>query len=122
MTEIDTLITCVAEHEDMICPVCGVTAVDEAGVCDPPSCSHLTFIYVNGEAFEFAEDGMEEWLQEREDLADEDEDQAEYDVWETLKEYVGPSGKIVERIDRDMACGPTALRIWVGFRKPLASS
>lgn len=58
--------------------------------------------YVNGEAFEFAEDGLEDWLQEREDLADQDEDLAEYDVWETLKEYIGPSGEIVERIDRDI--------------------
>lgn len=71
---------------------------------------------MNGEAFEFAEPGLEDWLQKQEDLADEDEELDEYDVWNALDRYSESKGTILERVDRSFAVGPTSFRIWAGFR------
>lgn len=94
-------------------PLCGTVAVNSNDVCNPPSCAHLRFVYLNGEAFGHAEPGLEDWLRDQEDHADAEGESL--DVWEALQTYIQPEGVIVERIDRYMACGPVKIKIWAGF-------
>jgi hypothetical protein len=112
-----TPITSVEEEQEIECPICATVAVTIEDGCVLPPCEHVRFIYINGEAFEYAEPGLEAWLQAEEDRANEDEDLDEYDVWAALQKYVEPNGMILERVDHDMACGPTKLTIWVGLDK-----
>ncbi len=99
----------------MVCPLCGAIAVDEDGPRKLPSCHHLKFVYANGEAFEYAADGLEDWLGGEEVRAEKNEDLDEYDVWEALKRYLEPTGHIVEKSYSDMACGPIKMKIWAGY-------
>jgi hypothetical protein len=116
-----TPIISIEEEQDVKCPICGTVAVTIEDGCVLPPCEHIRFIYVNGEAFEYAEPGLEDWLEAEEDRADEDEDLDEYDVWEALQKYVGPGGVILERVDHGMACGTSNLTIWVGVGKTSAA-
>lgn len=115
MSDLPTIVT-IDEFEDMKCPICGVVVVTGEQICKLPPCDHVRFISSNGEAFEYADCGLERRLI-REDNEDED-----FDIWDALKRYMAPDGVILERVDEGMACGPTWFRIWVGIgiRNPKA--
>jgi hypothetical protein len=114
-----TPITSVEEEQDIRCPICSVVAVGGSDVCNPPSCAHLRFIYLNGEAFGYADTGLEDWLQAEEDRTDTEGDS--FNAWDALQRYIEPDGMILERIDHHMSYGPTKLKIWVGVSKSPAS-
>jgi hypothetical protein len=101
----------IEEYQDMKCPICATVVVDGDQMCKLPPCDHVRFISGNGEAFEFAEPGLEDRL-----IAKDNEDE-DFDIWEALEKYMGPDGVILERVDEGMACGPTWFRIWVGIGK-----
>jgi hypothetical protein len=101
------------EDEDIVCPVCHATAVDaDEGLVTQPSCKHIRFVYANGEAFEYAEAGLEERLQAEEEKAD--EEGGVFDSWDALKAHCGNYDLILEQITHEMACGPVSFTLWVG--------
>jgi len=111
----DELVISIDEGHAITCPFCGSVVVTIADGCVLPPCEHTQFIFINGEGFEYAEAGLEAWLKEQEERADEDEECCGFDVWDALQTYVEPDGLILERIDHGMACGPIKLTIWVGI-------
>ena len=44
----------VEEDENIVCPSCGVTAINSDGPREQPSCQHIRFIYLEGYGFDYA--------------------------------------------------------------------
>lgn len=106
---------------DLVCPVCGITILDSEGLHQQPSCSHVRFIYANGEAFEYCDPELEALLAEEEAKADEDDEF--FDTWDALRRHCEPGDLILEQTEESMACGPVSFTVWVGIRngKPAAT-
>ena len=106
------------EDQDVACPICKTLIVDAAeGLTEQPSCAHVRFVYANGEAFEFDQNGLETRLQAEQDKAD--EDGAYFDPWDALLSYCDKGDVILEQISEEMACGAISFKVWIGIRKKL---
>jgi hypothetical protein len=85
------------ENESVVCPVCRAIVVDaEEGLTEQPSCDHIRFVYANGEAFEYAEAGLEEWLQAEEEKADKIDEV--FDMWDALRAHYRSDDVILEQV------------------------
>src|SRR5580693_9624670 len=101
------------DEQDVICPICRTTIIDNERVQEQPSCGHVKFIYCDGETFEFIRPELEAQLAEEEAKAD-DEDEL-FDVWKALLGHLQPGDSILKQTDQSMACGPVPFIVWVGI-------
>jgi uncharacterized Zn finger protein (UPF0148 family) len=102
------------------CPTCGKTIVEEDGPVSQPSCDHVRFIYVNGDAFEYIDPDLQKELNAEEAAAEERDE--EFDTWDALRAHTGSDSIVLEQAQRGMACGPMSFTVWVGIRKSAAIS
>jgi uncharacterized Zn finger protein (UPF0148 family) len=82
------------------CPTCGKTIVEEDGPVSQPSCDHVRFIYVNGDAFEYIDPDLQKELNAEEAAAEERDE--EFDTWDALRAHTGPDSIILEQTQRGM--------------------
>ena len=81
---------------------------------DPqPSCEHIRFIYLNGEAFDCFDPELQKDLDAEEARQGED-----FDMWDALKAHTGPDSLILEVTQDDWGCGPVSFTVWIGIRSP----
>lgn len=104
----------VAEGQDITCPTCGKTIIDEEGPGTQPSCAHVRFIY-HSVAFEYIDPELQKELDAEEASAK--EKGKRFDTWDALRAHTGPDSIILEQTERGMACGPISFTVWVGIRK-----
>jgi hypothetical protein len=110
----DSKIVQLKEDTEVVCPTCGVLALNQAG-CEPqPSCKHVRFIYCNGECFEYIEPDLQAKIEKAAALANQNDDL--FDAWEWLEENSPEGTTILEQVNGGMACGPTSFTVWFGFR------
>jgi hypothetical protein len=105
----------IPEDQNIVaCPICSTPAIDEDGLVSQPSCPHISFVYANGEAFEYDPEGLETRLQAEQDKADEDGEF--FDPFETLL-TICSSDLILSQVSEEMACGSLTFTTWIGIRE-----
>lgn len=104
----------VEEDENIVCPSCGVTAINSDGPREQPSCQHIRFIYLEGYGFDYAAAELGALVQKVDDGDVDTCDESEF--WDVMKADLGAEGTILKRTDSGMACGPVSFTVWVGFR------
>lgn len=92
------------------CPVCGTAAVTEDGPNDE-WCSHIKFLYVEGE-FSFNDKGYENLLTDEDFEESEDDD---IDIVERLMQKVNSDSALALNLTTTgMACGPVSMTVTFG--------
>jgi hypothetical protein len=109
----------IEEDQDVVCPLCETLIIgEEEGLVSQPSCSHIRFVYANGEAFEYdGAEGLEARLDAEQEKADEENES--FDEWEWLLGQCDKRDVILEHNSEEMACGPVSFRVWIGIRQKL---
>jgi len=106
-----------AQDHEIACPICGITILDAQELHEQPSCPHVRFIYVNGEASEFCDPDLEAILAEEANEQDEF-----FDMWDALQQQCRPGDVILEQKDEGTACGPVSFAVWIGIRSGQSAS
>lgn len=112
-----TPVVSVPEDENVTCPICTKVCIERDVPWEGPNCPHLAFLFISGETFEYAEPGLETWLDTEEAKAD-DEGKS-FDKWECLQSYLPAGSTILEQIEHGMGCGPITFKVWAGFQPKL---
>jgi hypothetical protein len=104
----------IKEGKEIKCPYCGRDIGPTEIVGRQPSCEHLRFIYLNGEAFEYIDPELEKELDAGEKRAE--ERGQDFDMWDALKAHTGPDSMIIEQNEDGCACGAVQFTVWIGIR------